>query len=117
MYQDKFFRVWQGPFPFTEQSVRNAPATSGVYQLLYLREVVYIGISTTSILGRLTKHVTGIGNWAAAKRAGAKDYEFVYFLCDGKTAAQIESHVIATDKPPFNVKPEYKNFIDNIFVH
>jgi hypothetical protein len=41
----------------------------------------------------------------------------VYFLCDGKSAQQIESHVISTDKPPFNVKPEYKNYIDNITVH
>jgi hypothetical protein len=118
MYRDKFFRVWQGPFSFTDQSVRqHAPAKCGVYQLLYLGQVVYIGISTTSVLSRLTKHVRGIGNWAAARRSGAQGYEFVYFLCDGKSAQQIESHVISTEKPPFNVKPEYKNYIDNITVH
>jgi hypothetical protein len=118
LYRDKFFRVWQGPFPFTGQDVRKqAPAESGVYQLLYRGEVAYIGISTTSIQGRLIKHVKGIGNWAAARRSGAEGYQFVYFLCDAKTAMQIESHVVTNDKPPFNVRPELKNYIDNISVH
>ncbi len=118
MFTDKYFRIWTGPFPFNDASVRqNAPATSGVYQILYLGEIVYIGISSSSIRGRLIKHVTGHGNWAAARRANAEGYEFVYFLCDATSASQIESHVLTNDPPPFNVKPEYKNFIDNITVH
>ena len=107
-----------GPFPFTEAAVRtHAPATCGVYQLLYLRQVVYIGISTSSIRSRLEKHVKGHGNWAAARRTNASGYEFVYFLCDGHSAQQIESHVVTNEKPPFNVKPEYKHYIDNITIH
>jgi len=118
MYQDKYFRTWMGPFPFTESAVgQHAPTSSGVYQILYQGQVVYIGISTGSIRDRLRKHVKGHGNWAAARRSAAAGYEFVYFLCDGKTAKQIESHVIAGEKPPFNVKPEYAHYIDNITVH
>ena len=118
MYTDKYFRIWTGPFPFNEASVKqNVPTTSGVYQILYLGEVVYIGISVSSILDRLRKHVTGIGNWAAARRVDAQGYEFVFFLCDGTSARQIESHVVLNEKPPFNVKPEYKHYIDNITVH
>lgn len=118
MYTDKFFRIWTGPFPFNDSSVRqNAPATSGVYQILYLGEVVYIGISSSSIRSRLIKHATGHGNWAAARRADAAGYEFVYFLCDAESAKQIESNAVTNEKPPFNVKPEYKNYIDSIFVH
>jgi excinuclease UvrABC nuclease subunit len=118
MYQDKFFRIWKGPFPFTLQDVKkNAPAKPGVYQLLYLGQVAYIGISTGSILDRLTKHVTGHGNWAAARRSETRNYKFVFFECDGVSARQIESHVITNNKPPFNVKPEYCNYIDNITVH
>lgn len=118
MYTDKYFRIWTGPFPFNDSSVRqNAPETSGVYQILYLREVVYIGISASSIRDRLAKHVTGLGNWAAARRASALGYEFVYFLCDAMSARQIESNVVTNEKPPFNVKPEYKHYIDNITVH
>jgi predicted GIY-YIG superfamily endonuclease len=118
MYQDKFFRTWTGPFPFNESAVeQHAQASSGVYQILYQGEVVYIGISTSSIRDRLKKHVRGHGNWAAARRSSAAGYEFVYFLCDGKTAKQIESNVVTLEKPPYNVKPEYKNFIDNITVH
>lgn len=117
MYRDKYFRTWTGPFPFTDSAVVQAPAAPGVYQILYLGEVVYIGISTTSIRSRLQKHVAGRGNWAAAMRANADGYTFVYFLCDGQSAQQIESHVVTTEKPPFNVKPEYKHFIDNITVH
>lgn len=118
MYQDKYFRNWTGPFPFTEWDVgQHAPPSSGVYQILYQGQVVYIGISTSSIRDRLKKHVTGHGNWAAARRSAAAGYEFVYFLCDGKTARQIESNVVTIEKPPFNVKPEYKHFIENITVH
>ena len=118
MYHDKFFRAWQGPFAFTEAAVaQHAPASCGVYQILYIGQVVYIGISTCSIRGRLEKHVKGHGNWAAARRSTAEGYQFVFFLCDGATAQQIESHVITNEKPPFNVKPEYKHYIDNITVH
>ena len=117
MYQDKYFRTWTGPFAFTESAVVLAPASSGVYQILYQGQVVYIGISSGSIRDRLKKHVRGHGNWAAARRSAAAGYEFVYFLCDGETAKQIESNVVTLEKPPYNVKPEYKNFIDNITVH
>ena len=117
MYKDKFFREWNGPFPFTATEVAKAPAASGVYQLLFQGSVVYIGISTASIRNRLVKHVSGHGNWAAARRTVPTGYTFVYFLCDPQTARQIESHVITTNKPPFNVQPEYKNFITNITVH
>jgi hypothetical protein len=118
VYTDKYYRIWTGPFPFNgESGKQNAPATSGVYQILYLREVVCIGISVSSIRDRLVKHVTGLGNWAAAYRASALGYAFVYFLCDAMSARQIESHVVTNEKPPFNVKPEYKHYIDNITVH
>jgi excinuclease UvrABC nuclease subunit len=118
MFVDKFFRTWEGPFSFTREAVRlNAPDKPGVYELLYLKEIVYIGLSIDSIRSRLTKHVTGHGNWAAARRADAAGYDFVYYLCDADTSRQIESHVISNDKPPFNVKPEYKHFIENITVH
>jgi excinuclease UvrABC nuclease subunit len=118
MYRDKFFRNWAGPFPFNDAAIiRNAPASSGVYQLLYLGQPAYIGISGDSIRGRLSKHVKGLGNWAAARRADLNGYQFVYFVCDVQTAKQIESHVVTNEKPPFNVKPEYKNYIDNITVH
>jgi hypothetical protein len=107
-----------GPFAFTEPAVtQNAPAGSGVYQILYLGKPAYIGISDNSIRSRLVKHVKGIGNWAAARRVDMNGYQFVYFLCDGQTAKQIESYVVTNDKPPFNVKPEYKHYIDNITVH
>ncbi len=118
MFKDKFFRTWTGPFPFTESAIRlNAPVRAGLYQLLYGGVVAYIGISTDSIRGRLLKHVKGHGNWAAGRRSDASGYEFVFYECDGVTAKQIESHVITTEKPPFNVKPEYKNYIDNITIH
>lgn len=118
MFKDKFFRTWSGPFPFTESAIRlNAPARSGLYQLLYEGNVVYIGISTDSIRGRLLKHVKGHGNWAAARRSKPEGYEFVFYECDGQTAKQIESNVVTNEKPPFNVKPEYKNYIDSIMIH
>ena len=118
MYRDKYFRDWTGPFPFTIASVvQNAPAASGVYQLLYNGQVAYIGIATNSIRSRVEKHVKGHGNWAAARRTDHAGYAFVFFLCDGTTAKQIESNVITNEKPPYNVKPEYKNYIDNITVH
>ena len=117
MFRDKYFRNWAGPFPFTAAEVKKAPTTSGVYQLLFQGKVVYIGISEVSIRDRLTKHVNGHGNWAAARRTIASGYEFVYFLCDPATARQIESHVITDAKPPFNDKPEYKHYIGNITVH
>jgi excinuclease UvrABC nuclease subunit len=118
VYKDKFFRTWTGPFPFTQPAIaQQAPASCGVYQILYLRKPVYIGISERSIRSRLLSHVRGLGNWAAARRSNVEGYEFVYFHCDGQTAKQIESHVITNEKPPFNVRPEYKHFIDNISLH
>lgn len=118
MFIDKFHRTWNGPFPFTEGSIiQNAPGGSGVYQIFYQGEPVYIGISGSSIKRRLARHMTGIGNWAAARRSDLDGYRFVYFLCDGQTAKQIESHVVTAYKPPFNVRPELKHYIDNITVH
>jgi predicted GIY-YIG superfamily endonuclease len=118
LYQDRSFRTWTGPFPFSEPAIRrNAPSSCGVYQILYLGQPVYIGISDNSIRSRLQKHARGLGNWATARRTNVAGYEFVYFLCDGHTAKQIESHVLTSNKPSFNVKPEYKHYIDNITVH
>ncbi len=37
--------------------------------------------------------------------------------CDGKTAKRIESNAVTNENPPFNVKPEYQRYIDNIAVH
>ena len=120
MYLDKFGRSWEGPFAFNPAEVtrlRTQLTQSGVYQILYLRETVYIGVSDVSIYSRLSSHAGGTGNKLASYRIGAKDYEFVYWLCDGETARQIESHVTVEDKPGFNKKIEYINYIANITVH
>lgn len=120
MYTDKFGRSWEGPYPFTLAEVTKLGAQlkqSGVYQILYMREPVYIGVSDVSMFTRLRNHASGTGNDLAALRIGAKFYEFVYWLCDGETARQIESHVTVEDKPGFNRKIEYINYIANITVH
>jgi hypothetical protein len=41
----------------------------------------------------------------------------VYWECDALSAKQIESHVVSTKKPPFNVRPEYRDFIPSIALH
>ncbi|MCU0226577.1 MAG: hypothetical protein MUF01_02970 [Bryobacterales bacterium] len=125
MFQDKYFRSWEGPYPFTDAEVtrvatahtRKGGSSTGVYQILQGSQVMYVGISTSSIFDRLKKHVRGHGNWAFAHKVAPGSFHFVYFLCDGLSAKQIESKVTADEKPPFNVKTEYKNYISNITVH
>ncbi len=123
LYKDDHFRVWEGEYPFTKAAITNhAPNGLGVYQVLYrtggTRQVAYIGIATgDTIRGRLTKHRSGTGNWALAWLGAASDFSFVFYRCDALTAHQIESHVVTTQKPPFNVRPEYKGFIPNVTVH
>ncbi len=78
---------------------------------------MYIGVSSVSLYERLRRHVSGAGNNLASRRADSEFYEFVYWLCDGKTAQEIESHVTVDEKPGFNQKIEYINYIANITVH
>jgi hypothetical protein len=124
MFHDHYGRIWQGPHPFTPDAVAaRAPATFGVYQILYLLDgdppvVAYIGIATgDTIRGRLRKHVAGRGNWALGRLGDVSRFAFVYYGCDAETARQIESHVVTSAKPPFNVRPEYRDFIPSIAVH
>jgi hypothetical protein len=120
MYLDKFGRNWTGPVPFNLAEVtRLAPQLrkAGLYQILYMKMPVYIGVSSVSIFERLRNHASGTGNEMASRRVGAKQYEFVYWFCDGITARQIESHVTVEDKPGFNQKTEYINYIASISVH
>lgn len=123
MYTDDYGRQWQGPYPFTKASVAtNAPKGLGVYQVLYgggtTEQVAYIGIATgDTILGRLTKHVTGKGNRLLARLGDPAKFSFVFWVCDMESARQIESHVITTSKPPFNTRPEFRDFIPSIAVH
>lgn len=123
LYQDDNFRVWEGEYPFTKAAIAtHAPNCFGVYQVLYktggTQQVAYIGIATgATIRERLGKHRGGAGNRALARLGAASDFSFVFYRCDAQTARQIESHVVTTKKPPFNVRPEYKHFIPNITVH
>jgi excinuclease UvrABC nuclease subunit len=123
LYKDHNFRVWEGEYPFTKAAIStHAPNCSGVYQVLYksggIFQVAYIGIATgDTIRGRLTKHRNGTGNRALARLGTVSDFTFVFYRCDAQTARQIESHVVTTRKPPFNVRPEYNDFIANITVH
>jgi hypothetical protein len=120
MYRDKYFREWFGPVPFNfAEIMRLSPELkrSGLYQILYRGKPVYIGVSSVSIFDRLKRHVTGAGNERASQGAGARDYAFVYWFCDGDSARQIESHVLIENKPGFNMKTEYINYVVNITVH
>jgi hypothetical protein len=120
MYRDKYFREWFGPVPFNfAEIMRLGPQLKqpGLYQILYKGKPVYIGVSSVSIFTRLRRHVTGAGNQKASLVAGTKDYEFVYWFCDDKTARQIESHVLVNEAPGFNMKIEYINYIVSITVH
>ena len=123
MYGDEYGRTWQGPYPFTLFAITAyAPKDHGVYQVLHaaggLPQVAYIGIATGDTLyGRLRKHCTGAGNWALGRLGDPSCFVFVFYACDPTTAKQIESHVITTRKPPFNVKPEYQYFVPSIAVH
>lgn len=123
MYIDDMGRSWRGPFPFNPGQISaNAPTRSGVYQVIYAGGatalVAYIGVATgDTIRGRLTKHATGSGNWALARLGDPTKFTFVYWECDALSAKQIESHVVSTKKPPFNVRPEYRDLIPSIAVH
>ena len=123
MYRDDYFRDWQGTYPFEIDSIAaNAPQEFGVYQVLYpfagTLVPAYIGIATgDTIRGRLTKHKTGAGNWALARLTDPSSYVFVFYICDVASAREIESHVVTMKKPPFNVRPEYRDFIPSIAVH
>lgn len=124
MYTDDYGRSWHGPYPFNHMAVTTHVPNHkmGVYQIIYSdasgAHVAYIGIATgDTIRGRLTKHVTGSGNWALARLGDPTSFQFVYYECDALSAKQIESHVILTKKPPFNTRPEYQHFIPSIAVH
>lgn len=124
MFLDKYGRSWQGPFSFTPEAVgiaadaaRRFGIRSGLYQILYMKQPVYIGVSSASIFDRLAKHVKGRGNRLVGRRTEPEVYEFIYWLRDEKTARQIESHTTVEDKPGFNQKIEYINYIANITVH
>ena len=120
MYKDEYGRSWEGPHPFdTAEILRLGRKLSspGLYQILYMKEPVYIGVSSASIYERLKSHAKGTGNDMASRRVGAKDYEFVYWFCDGTTARQIESHITVQNKPGFNHKTEYIHYILSISVH
>lgn len=123
MYFDEDCRGWEGPFRFDATAVSAyAPDLQGVYQILYRGErgpvTAYIGIATgDTIRGRLSKHVGGRGNWALARLSDPSRFEFVYYLCDAESARQLESHVVTRRKPPFNVRPEYRDYIESIALH
>jgi transposase-like protein len=123
MYQDKFYRSWSGPFQFNSHKISSeAPSGFGVYQVLKKDssgfKVMYIGIATgKTIRQRLLSHYKGIGNKNIGSYGNTSQFMFVFWLCDLISAKQIESHVISDEKPPFNVKNEYKHYIPNITVH
>jgi len=139
-FTDHWFRGWYGPFPFTDEGVKmHAPSKSGVYQVRDRSgAVLYIGISTksqlkageergewetegsSSIQSRLKRHVTGRGNKTLAqlRTLGRLDgMTFVYHLCDGESARQIESFVTVNNKPSCNDKTERAMLPHSIMVH
>jgi hypothetical protein len=123
MHRDSYGRTWEGPFPFTIDSIReHAPTTFGVYEVLYLSEpipvIAYIGVATgDTIRGRLSKHVRNRANWALGRLSDPNRFAFVYYMCDSITAQELETHICNTAKPPFNVRPEYKHWIPSIALH
>ena len=72
---------------------------------------------SSTIRKRLQSHVRERGNWGLGRLTDVERFTFVYYQCDDDTAARIESHVTSTEKPPFNVKPEYKKYVTSITVH
>jgi hypothetical protein len=123
-YYDKYGRLWHGPYPFTSDAVEgHAPAAQGLYQVLYQQDagflVAYIGIATlaNTIRRRLKAHVSGRSNWALGRLTEPAKFSFAFFECDAESAKQIESHIVTTEKPPFNVKPEYKHYVPSVAVH
>jgi predicted GIY-YIG superfamily endonuclease len=121
MFRDNYGREWQGPLPFTSEGIdlleEKSHMKSGLYQILCKSQLAYIGVSSVSVFDRLRSHLKGTGNKRVARRRSSDFYEFACWFCDGKTARQIESHVLVEEKPGFNQKTEYKNYILNITVH
>lgn len=124
MYEDKYFRQWEGPFSFNSGTVHaKAPNEFGVYAILYRTEeeklvTAYVGIGTgATIRERLKRHVSSSHNWALKRTTDPGNYYFACYICDAVTAKQIESHITCTAKPPYNVKRELKHFIPSISVH
>ena len=123
MYQDKYYRNWNGPFEFSSSKISSeAPSDFGVYQVLKKSgstfDVMYIGIATgATIKQRLLNHYMGIGNRNIGSYGNTSAFLFVFWLCDQISAKQIESNIISNEKPPFNVKNEYKHYIPNITIH
>jgi hypothetical protein len=74
-------------------------------------------VSSVSVIDRLRSHLRRTGNKMMARRTTSDFYEFACWFCDGKIAKQIESYVTVEDKPGFNQKTEYKNYIWNITNH
>jgi predicted GIY-YIG superfamily endonuclease len=123
MYLDKYFRSWNGPFEFGIDKINaEAPSTFGVYQVLKKSgagfDIMYIGIATgATIRQRLTSHCKGAGNKNIDTYGKSAELWFSFWPCDFISAKQIESHVISDEKPPFNVKNEYRFYIPNITLH
>ena len=123
MYHDDYGRSWEGPFEFSRTSIdQHAPTATGVYEVLYREgtqlKLAYIGRSTRgTIHDRLKAHVEDFGNWALGRLGDPSKFCFLFYRCDPGTAEQIEETVLATRKPPFNVKVEYRNAIPSIAVH
>jgi hypothetical protein len=121
LFRDKYGREWQGPLPFTPEGIdfleEKSRLKSGLYQILYKSQLAYIGVSSVSVFDRLRSHLRRTGNKMMARRTTSDFYEFACWFCDGKIAKQIESYVTVEDKPGFNQKTEYKNYIWNITIH
>src|SRR4051794_9503782 len=88
MYQDKYFRSWNGPFDFNLSKISSeVPAAAfGVYEILkktgITYEVMYIGIATgASIRDRLRKHWSGIGNKKISNLGNTAEFSFVFWVC------------------------------------
>lgn len=123
-WTDEWGRSWQGPFSFTLTGVTAAaPQRPGVYQVGVADpaagfKALYTGkADKLTIQARLKDHVTGRGS----KHLGpnmSPPHLFVYWECDGKTAAGVESYIIVEKKAvrPYNDRNEFKPYIPNITV-
>ena len=123
MFRDEVGRTWEGPIGFERREIAaHTPKSYGVYQVLapesHGRQVVYVGIATgATIRERLLEHVSGRGNWALARLGDPSMFGVVWYRCDSLTAREIESHVVTSNRPPFNVRPEYAHYIPSIAIH